>query len=669
MEQRIINSKYAIHSIVGKGGMAIVYKGKNIETDEDVAVKMLKEEYLDNAEFISMFEKEAEISKVVDHKNVVKTIDVGIDKGCPYMVMEFVQGRTLKEYINMKGVLTEKEAVNISSQICDAIACAHEKKLVHRDIKSQNILIAKDGTVKVADFGIAKMTTSATMTMGGSNVLGSVHYMSPEQAMGNVIDKTTDIYSLGIVMYEMMTGTLPFKGDTPVTIALKHVNESLPSPIAKNHNMSKALDKIITKAASRLKDSRYQSASELKRDLELAGTDPYGDFVETADEAGETKEMPVIRAEQIKEYLENAAKEKQEQKENASKEITDIGLYETNSLNPINQDTIHEGIAVAKIRKVVTWVVIMILVIVGGLLGLSRFFNNQQEKDRNDQKFMVPDVEQKLADEATRIIKLNGFDYTIEYAANEEYAEGVVISQSPKGGQLVDNSIVVKLTISQGPELFEVPNVLNISFTESIAIIEDAGFSVGDVSQEVSDIPNEYVVRQEPKAGSEIPIGEKINIWIATQQDTTIPIMPNIIGRTLVEAQYLLDSVDVDKDRIDVIPVDSGFEKDIVIYHEPEMDTVIDDTQRIVLYVSNGEEEKYSIEKHFLLSLTAQTTQIRIEYIDEGVIQVVYNKTLTKGDHDITLTLYTNTPGDKEIIIYYDGVEARRDRATFEVQD
>ena len=666
MEQRIINSKYAIHSIVGKGGMAVVYKGKKIETNEDVAIKMLKEEYLDNQDFINMFEKEAQISKVVDHKNVVKTIDVGIDKGCPYMVMEFVHGRTLKDYINMKGVLTEKEAVNIALQVCDALTCAHEKKMVHRDIKSQNILISKDGLVKVADFGIAKMTTSATMTMGGSNVLGSVHYMSPEQAMGNVVDKTTDIYSLGIVMYEMLTGTLPFKGDTPVTIALKHVNEKLPSPIAKNHNMTKALDKIITKAASRLKDNRYKSAEELKHDLKMSAEDPYGDFVKVADEEGETKELPVIRPEQIKEYIEKTAKE---QKETNAKEITDIGLYETNSLNPVNQDTIHDGIAVAKIRKAVVWISIIILLIVGGLIGLDRYLNIQQEKQREESKFLVPDVEQKLVDEATRAIKLNGFDYTIEYVSNEEYAEGVVISQSPKGGQMVDNNIVVKLSVSQGPELFEVPNVVNISFTEAISKIEEAGFTVGDVSQEVSELPNEYVVRQEPKSGTAIPIGEKINIWIATQQDTTIPIMPNLIGRTLEESLYLLDSVDVNLDRIDIVSIDSGFEKDMVIYHEPEMDTVIDDNQRIVIYVSNGEEEKYSVEKHFLLSLTAQTTLIRIEYIDEGERQVVYSKTLTKGDHDITLTLYTNTPGDKEIIIYYDGVEVRQDRVTFEVQD
>jgi len=274
-----------------------------------------------------------------------------------------------------------------------------------------------------------------------------------------------------------------------------------------------------------------------------------------------------------------------------------------------------------------------------------------------------------LVDEATKTIKESGFNYTIEYVTNDDFAEDVVISQSPKPDQMVDNSVYIKIKVSLGPELFIVPNVVNVSFTDAIAIIEEIGFLVGDVSQEVSDLPEEYVVRQEPKAGTEIPAGEKINIWIAIQQDTTIPIMPNVVGRKLEEAIYLIDSVGVDIDRIEVVPIDSGYEKDIIIYHEPETDAVIDDEDSIVLYVSNGEEEKYSIEKHFLLSLNNETTKIRIVYVDEGIKQVIYDKSLTKGDHDITLTLYTNTPGEKDIIIYYDGVEIRQDRVVFEVQD
>ena len=669
MERSIISNKYAIHSIVGKGGMAIVYKGENVETKEVIAIKMLKEEYLDNAEFVTMFEKEAEISKVVEHGNVVKTFDVGVDNGCPYMVMEYIQGRTLKEYISMKGILSEKEAVEIAVQICDALIYAHAKKLVHRDIKSQNIMIDRDCIVKVADFGIAKMTTSATMTMGGSNVLGSVHYMSPEQAMGNVVDKTTDIYSLGIVMYEMLTGTLPFKGETPVTIALKHVNEGVPSPMTKNHSLTQAMDRIIMKASNKLRDMRYQSIQELKNDLLLSEEDPYGDFVVQVDDEGETKAIPVIKKEQIINDKQKPIESDNNTEEHNTKEITDIGYYEDEKLKPDEQERVHNGIAIVKIRKFVTRLLLVIVVVLGIIAGIIAITNKERKEEEVSQQFMVPHVEEMLVDEATKTVKINGFNYLIEYIASDEYTEGVVISQSPKSGQMVDKSIYIKLNVSLGPELFSVPDVVNTSFTEAIAQIEEMGFLVGDVSQEVSDLPNEYIVRQEPKAGTEIPIGEKINIWIATEQDTTIPYMPNIIGRSLVEAIYLLDSVDVELERIDVIPIDSGYEKDIVIYHEPEMDSVIEDDQKITLYVSNGEEEEYSIEKHFLLSLTNETTRVRIVYVDEGVKQIVYDKALTKGDHDITLTLYTNTPGDKDIIIFYDGVEVRQDRVTFEVQE
>jgi len=651
--------------------MAIVYKGENIDTNEIIAIKMLKEEFLDNKEFVAMFEKEAEIAKLVRHVNMVNTYDVGISDGCPYMIMEYVQGRTLKEYISMKGIIPEDEAIDIAIQACDAMIYAHEKKLIHRDIKSQNILLNKDGIVKVGDFGIARMTTSATMTMGGSNVLGSVHYMSPEQAMGNVVDHTTDIYSLGIVMYEMLTGTLPFKGDTPVTIALKHVNDGLPSPMTKNHELSEALNKIIMKAANKHKDSRYQSAQELKEDLIKSKEDKAGSFVEVFTDDGDTKEIPVIKKENIAVKQTAAQNSENPPKDNTgkSKEITDIGWYENETLRQNDQDTLHRIKAASRTRKIVTAVLAGVILIIVALVLILIFGETGGGATPVNQKTEVPDVEKTLVDEATKTIKANGFDYAIEYVEDDEYAEGIVISQSPKGGMMVESSIIINLKVSKGPQLFAVPDITNISFTEAIAILEDAGFEVGNVSLEVSDLPKEYIVRQEPKAGTDIPIGEKVDIWIATQQDTTIPVMPNVVGRTLEEAIYLLDSIDIGIDRIEVTAIDSGYDENIVIYHEPETDTVIEDGQKIVLYVSNGEEEKYSIDKNMLLSLTAETTKVRIVYIDEGNPQVVYEKTLAKGDHNIKLTFYTNTPGDKDIIIYYDGVESGHDRVTFEVLD
>lgn len=679
MNQRILGSKYAIHSIVGKGGMAIVYKGKNVETNEVVAIKMLKDEYLENTEFVTMFEKEAEIAKVVRHKNMVNTFDVGTDDGCPYLVMEYVQGRTLKEYISMKGIIPEAEAVDIAMQVCDAIKYAHDNKLVHRDIKSQNILINTDGVVKVGDFGIAKMTTSATMTTEGSNVLGSVHYMSPEQAMGNVVDHTTDIYSLGIVMYEMFTGTLPFKGETPVTIALKHVNDGLPSPMTKNHSLSYALDKIIMKASNKLRDLRYQSAQEVKDDLIKSKDDPSGDFIEEIKDDGETKILPKISKEMVEQASQNygrealgeEAPESDDNLINGSGEagITDIGLYESDTLRQTNQQRIHDSIAIRQIRKVVILVLLSIFAVVAVLFGILELTNETAEPEETTLRLEVPEVEGMLIDEAKRTVNVGGFDYIIEYINDDVYSEGIVMSQAPKGGQMINSNIYVTLRVSLGPELFAVPDVVNISFNEAIAVIKEMGFEVGDVSQEVSDLPSEYIVRQDPKAGAETPIGEKINIWIATEADTTIPVMPNVIGRTLEEAIYLLDSIDISLDRIEVVPIDSGYDKDIVIYHEPDFDKVINDEDSIVLYVSNGEEETHSIEKNILLSLTNDTTQVRIEYVDEGMKQVVYNKVLTKGDHEVTLTLYTNTPGVKDLIIYYDGQEVAQDRVEFEVSE
>ena len=360
----------------------------------------------------------------------------------------------------------------------------------------------------------------------------------------------------------------------------------------------------------------------------------------------------------------------QKKKENdAPKDTTDIGFYENEKLRQTQQQSEDNNIAVIKIRRVILGVLIGISLIVAVLLAILIRTNDNAQEESYNQKLEVPDVEKMLVDEATKTIRINGFEYTIEYVVDAEYAEGVVISQSPKGGQIVDNSILIKLKVSTGPELFEVPDIVNVSFSEAIAAIEQAGFLVGEVSQQVSELPSEYIVKQEPKAGTQIPSGEEINIWIAAQEETGEPIMPNLAGRSLQEAMYLLSSYDIHAELVEVVEIDSGFAEGTVVYHEPDIDSPIQSQQNITLYISNGGELAYTAEEHIILTLTSETTKVRIVYVDEETKQVVYNKSLTKGEHDILLTLYTNTLGEKDIIIYYDGVEKEIDIVTFEVSE
>ena len=280
------------------------------------------------------------------------------------------------------------------------------------------------------------------------------------------------------------------------------------------------------------------------------------------DVEGDTKAIPIVSKEMSAGKSEQADTNELNQESTTDRKITEIGLFE-DKRDREEQERILHGIAVSRIRKVVIGIVLFIAAVIAGL-SIFLIISNKGATEENINKFLVPNVGGMLVDEATKTIKESGFNYTIEYVTNDDFAEDVVISQSPKPDQMVDNSVYIKIKVSLGPELFIVPNVVNVSFTDAIAIIEEIGFLVGDVSQEVSDLPEEYVVRQEPKAGTEIPAGEKINIWIAIQQDTTIPIMPNVVGRKLEEAIYLIDSVGVDIDRIEVVQIDSGYEKDII---------------------------------------------------------------------------------------------------------
>ena len=267
---KILGGRYELLEKTGGGGMAVVYKAKCHLLKRYVAVKILRPDLVDNEEFVTRFKRESQAAASLSHPNIVNMYDVGQENGTHYIVMEYVDGMTLKEYIRKEGRLTSKEAVRIASQICSALHHAHENNIVHRDIKPQNILINKEGTAKVADFGIARAVTSSTVTMAGANVIGSVHYFSPEQAKGGYVDKKSDIYSLGIVLYEMVTGVVPFEGDSAISVALKHIQEQVTPPGEINPDVPKSIQYIIQRAIEKNLENRYHDAAEMLHDLSQA---------------------------------------------------------------------------------------------------------------------------------------------------------------------------------------------------------------------------------------------------------------------------------------------------------------------------------------------------------------------------------------------------------------
>jgi serine/threonine protein kinase len=279
MESNVLGNRYELIEKIGGGGMALVYKARCRLLNRFVAVKILREEFTGDEEFVKRFEIEAQSAASLSHPNIVPIYDVGNENNIFYIVMEYIDGITLKEYIVRNGPLDWKDAVRIAIQICSAIEHAHSKQIIHRDIKPQNILMTQDGIAKVTDFGIARAVTSSTITMVGSTI-GSVHYFSPEQARGGYIDEKSDLYSLGIIMYEMITGKMPFDGESPVAIALKHIQDKPIQPIDLNKDIPRALNDIIMKAIKKEQSGRYQTATEMSEDLYRVFKEPNGDFAE-----------------------------------------------------------------------------------------------------------------------------------------------------------------------------------------------------------------------------------------------------------------------------------------------------------------------------------------------------------------------------------------------------
>src|SRR5574344_1435414 len=312
LEGTVLGNRYEIIEKIGTGGMATVYKARCKILNRYVAVKVLREEYTTDEEFIRRFNSEAQSAASLSHPNIVSIYDVGQEYNIYYIVMELVQGKTLKQIISKEGKLPWKWSVNIAIQIASALEAAHKNNIVHRDIKPHNIIITEDGIAKVADFGIAKAVSNSTITAFGTTI-GSVHYFSPEHARGGYTDAKSDLYSLGVVMYEMLTGKVPFDADTPVSIALKHMQEEPVTPMKLNQSIPFAINQIILKAMKKDTNERYQSATEMLKDLSMALKNPNGDFVETNDESDEsyTKQIPIINNAEIKYNNSNRTKRPQ----------------------------------------------------------------------------------------------------------------------------------------------------------------------------------------------------------------------------------------------------------------------------------------------------------------------------------------------------------------------
>ena len=560
-----LGKRYEILGRIGSGGMADVYKGKDHKLNRFVAIKVLKSTYRSDETFIKKFLSEAQAAAGLMHPNVVNVYDVGQDRGLYYMVMELVEGITLKDYIEKKGKLSAKETISISIQMVTGIQAAHNCHIIHRDIKPQNIIISKDGKVKVTDFGIARATTSTATQAVTTTVMGSVHYTSPEQARGGIVDEKSDIYSAGITMYEMITGHVPFDGDSTVTVALKHLNEVIKSPAEEVPDIPYSLECIIMKCTQKLPNKRYMSCEELLQDLKHSLVDPEGDFVVLD---GVTKRMPATSQDTGRTTVVmspdelNRMKNRQNYNDDYDDDYEDDyddrrrSRYDDDDdyddrrkdryddrnrrkKNEVNKDTKK----IMKILMVVAGVVIALLImfLVGNAVGVFKGGKGTTTQQTDSEMVKVPDVTGKTYEEAQK--ELNKYDLGIHKstAPSDTVAKGKIISQDPADGKKVKKHTTVNVVISSGEEAktTTIPNVVGMSEADAEKALQDKNLVVKKGDPVYSDdVEQGEVVSVSPSEGAEVKEGTTVTLVISKgNQPATVP---KLTGKSQSDAEAAL---------------------------------------------------------------------------------------------------------------------------------
>ena len=513
IEGKLLGSRYEIIEKVGNGGMATVYRATDKVLKRDVAVKILRDEFTTDEEFIRRFEVEAQSAARLTNANIVSVYDVGVDGNLYYIVMELIQGKTLKEIIIKEGgPLPWKWSINVAIQIASALEVAHRNNIIHRDIKPHNIIITEDGVAKVTDFGIAKAVSNSTITAFGTTI-GSVHYFSPEHAKGGLTDAKSDLYSLGVVMYEMMTGKVPFDADTPVSVALKHMQEMPQEPIELNPNIPMSVNKIIMKALQKDANLRYQSATEMLEDLNMCLKNPEGDFVEEL-EYDETAKTQVINTSRIQE---EAKKDK--------------------NSNDNKENKFKKFIKNHKALSTVIGLILLFVISLGGTMGVLSLTNPPEVE--------MPKVIGMTKEEAQKAIEDAKLKFEVE---KEEYSkdveEGKVISQDPtymERFNKVKQGSTVKVVISKGQEKTKVPKVIGMKQDEAVKALEDAKLKVEVIEESSKKVQEGYVISQETDAETETLAGETVKIHVSTGVEKAS--VPDVIGNSEADAKKSLEAL------------------------------------------------------------------------------------------------------------------------------
>lgn len=571
--------RYEILDKIGTGGMSDVYKAMDHILGREVAVKVLKQEFAEDVTFVTKFRSEAQSAAGLEHPNIVNIYDVGSENGMYYIVMEYVEGITLKTYIEKKGQLNFKEAISIAIQVGRGIEAAHNKGIIHRDIKPQNIIISTEGKVKVTDFGIARATSSNTIH---ADVMGSVHYASPEQARNGYVDGKSDIYSLGIVMYEMVTGRVPFDGDTTVAVALQHLQEEMVAPSAYAPELPISLEKIILKCTMKSPDRRYAAIEDLLLDLKKALVSPNEDFVTigSAEEVEKTRVISPEEQEQIKEGLAGDVDEDDELMDDEDDE-------DEGPVNPkLDKAITIMGIAAAVI------IIAIVIYIVGSFFGLFKFGTKKNDTKDKDSQTQAEQVEMinvvgMTEDDASSALKKAGVSYEIVYESSEEAEEGDVIKQSVKKGEKIPSTEKVKITVCKEGDL-EIPSVVGMDGDSAIQTLKDKGFKANRTFEYSSDVAEGQVINQTPTG-----VGKKGDtVTIVVSAGIQSVQVPSLANKTQQEAANELAAVGLQVGNV-TTEYSDNYAAGRVIRQSVTQGKTVDAGTAVDIVISDGKKPEY----------------------------------------------------------------------------
>ena len=665
----LIADRYEVLEKTGTGGMSVVYRAKDHKLNRVVAIKVLKQEFSDNANFVSKFRVEAQAAAGLMHPNIVNVYDVGDEKGMYYIVMEFVDGITLKKYIEKKSRLTTKEAISIAIQVSMGLQAAHGNHVIHRDIKPQNIMISRDGKVKVTDFGIAKAATSNTIT---SNVMGSVHYTSPEQARGGYSDERSDIYSLGITIFEMLTGRVPFNGETTVAIAIKHIQSPMPSPREYVPDIPRSVEQIVLKCCEKSPDRRYQNMDELIADLKQSLIHPDDDFVRVInpDEDGATRMADPAENAEIRRRSGSAYEEEEPYEDSYRAQREDKirrNVYDDDVYDDYDED---DGYDTRRDRRT-TLIAVLIAVVIGlaiivfaaNQLGLLSFGGSEEEEitEETSEGVTLPAMAGLDAETVKSSLNSLGLIPEMVYEESSSYDSGIVISAALQDGTVVTEGSVVDvgtsivLTVSTGQTGVEVPDVIGYSQAEAIARLKQKGFdSINKVEGTSDDVEKGEVYDQDPEGGTTAPADSTITIYISTGADTDGQVqVPDVTGISVEEAMAILVENNLQLGSTYESETDDPNKVGVVISQSVAADSFVDEETTVDLTVGVEAEEQvttYSYTSEIAAPTAAETseyltgTQVYIVIITSDG-QTLLNTTTTTFPYPTGFTGITSATG------------------------